>query len=106
MWWNGPKWLSLPKSEWPDSNCWKEICEDDCETVDSNFTNSTVTNMCVNTIAQPFGINVEKFSSMLKVLRVTAYASRFVKNTRSRLNRKSNNLTSEEINDAEIMWLK
>ncbi|XP_053392223.1 uncharacterized protein LOC128554914 [Mercenaria mercenaria] len=62
--------------------------------------------MCVNSDAGPFGIDTEKYSSMTKVLRVTAYASRFVKNILGRSNRTCGNLTSEEMKDAETTWLR
>lgn len=53
----------------------------------------------------PFDIDSHRFSSVSKIFRVTAYVIRFIRKLRGKvIIRKT--LTSEEIQDAEVMWLK
>ncbi|XP_060600228.1 uncharacterized protein LOC132753737 [Ruditapes philippinarum] len=53
----------------------------------------------------PFGIDVNKFSSISKLIRVTAWCNRFIRNAGSRSNR-SHTLSIDEINEAEQLLLK
>ena len=53
----------------------------------------------------PFEIDEKRQSTLKKLLRVTAYANRFIKcmKTRQRL---SKELTAKEIDEAEMLWIK
>ena len=51
----------------------------------------------------PLGINHERFSSTLKLIRVTAYAMRFV-NKMQKLSTESDSLTVEELSQAKLSW--
>lgn len=56
-------------------------------------------------ITAPFGINPTKYSSVTKLLRVTAYVRRFI----GKMKKKkycSNNLSARELQEAEDMWIK
>ncbi|GFX87427.1 hypothetical protein TNCV_3369961 [Trichonephila clavipes] len=46
-------------------------------------------------------INLRKFSSLQKLLRVTSWVLRFVHNIRNRFNKRSDDLSTEEIDGAE-----
>ena len=115
MWWHGPAWLSLRISEWPKYKiCNNPMNEQTLECIDKdeieikNFQNQIVTNVCVNSeiYVQPYGIDIEIFSSMTKLLRVSAYVSRFIKNIRGRQSKTFGHITSEELEQAEILWLR
>ena len=54
-------------------------------------------------------IDIERYSSLMRLLKVTAWVRRAVNNFRKRLNKNecvTTNLTAEEINRAEIEWVK
>ena len=68
---------------------------------------TTTTKESVNTIGK--AIDIERFSSLGKLLRVTAYVKRFVVNLRSKLEETEVNvdpLIAEDIKCAEIEWIK
>lgn len=117
LWWHGPSWLNDPENEWPKSvqestektkQCYeselrKQRMEQETSLVqisDGNTGGATY-----KTGADPpLGIDSQRYSSLTKMLRVTALALRFV----SRLKKKSiseGSLTSCELNQAEKMWL-
>ena len=52
-------------------------------------------------------INIEKYSTYLKLLRVTAYVHRFIRNCRRpRDERLTNSLSATELKEAEVKWLR
>ncbi|KAH3850790.1 hypothetical protein DPMN_093263 [Dreissena polymorpha] len=53
----------------------------------------------------PFGIDVHRYSSATKLIRITAWCRRFLLRLRDE---KANSkcLTSEELQEAEMLWLK
>ena len=67
------------------------LTEMDCKIVD-----------CDKKVA-PFELNEEDYSSLTRLLRVTAWALRFVRKLQKKSKEKAQ-LTGEEINQAKIMW--
>ena len=59
----------------------------------------------VKEVITPFNISEVKYSSMKKLLRITAYARRFVDKVLKKTN-ESGNLKFKELMDAEVMWIK
>ena len=51
-------------------------------------------------------INVERFSSYLKLLRVTAFVLRFINNTKKGVQKMCGVITSKEIDSTEMLWIK
>ena len=51
-------------------------------------------------------INVERFSSYLKLLRVTAFVLRFINNTKKGVQKMCGVITSKEIDSMEMLWIK
>ena len=119
MWWYGPDWLQQPEESWPN---WK------IETIGKDQLN----NLAKSTVGSPilyeisavapdgpkefkndnelFGINLQKFSSLFKLIRVTAWIKRYLHNKflhkRNGNNKKEGSLTAEEITDAKMNWIK
>ena len=75
-----------------------------CLEVATNVTTSTST-----TGGWKYLISIEKFSSSSRLFRVTAYVLRFIYNTRAnklKQERRLGPLSTEEILDSEVVWLK
>ena len=120
VWWNGPEFLFLPKSDWPNSH---EL--DDTREAESELIKEAP--VILHTFAITGGrttpyklqhiIDCNRFSLLNKLLRTTAYVIRFVKKLLNKINPRSH-LTSqcevdssslptvEEINEAEEYWIK
>ncbi|XP_070554690.1 uncharacterized protein [Ptychodera flava] len=105
LWWKGPQWLSTgkwPKCELFDStSTLLETTESETEPEKPNRTSSEETFIDVGHI-----VDIERFHSLPKLLRVTAYVNRFVSNLKSnRETRNTGPITAEELSTAEIMWI-
>ena len=104
LWWKGPAWLCKPESEWPKSEI-SETAQSNEEIKKLNVTVASVTKQagvaCV--------LDVNKFSNLGRLLRVTAWVSRFLYNLRSKDRggeRRKGALRRGEIAEAERVWIK
>ncbi|GFY09876.1 uncharacterized protein TNCV_3698381 [Trichonephila clavipes] len=96
---HGPQWLRTTENNWPKSlNC-DFSSTDPCESEEQVFTFACE----LNTASI---INLSKFSSLQKLLRVTSWVLRFVHNIRNRFNKRSDDLSTEEIDGAEKFWIQ
>ena len=113
LWWNGPDWLQT--GHWPicdkfDTRTLVNITTAE-ELLDRQNTISANVATCQPTIQQGVAsvIDINRFSSLLKLLRVTALVQRFIENlkTRTAENRiLTKELTGKEIDRAEHRWIK
>ena len=125
MWWNGPKFLfedsiydetkyslnentgnvCLQSSEGDSLNIDSSLFYDEIKNENILMLNYTENNVKIGNI-----IEIEKFSDINKLLRVTSYVVRFVKNVRRKINGEnlllSKHATSEEIKSSKLLWLK
>ena len=104
LWWKSPAWLCNPESEWPKSEI-SETAQSNEEIKKLNVTVASVTKQagvaCV--------LEVNKFSNLGRLLRVTAWVSRFLYNLRSKDRvgeRRNGALRRREIAEAERVWIK
>ncbi|GFQ84076.1 integrase catalytic domain-containing protein [Trichonephila clavata] len=95
-WWRGPKWLKDSENLWPKLEGFESIDSETVELKSSLIVNLTITHEKI--------IEPDKYSSLLKLLRVTAYIFRFV-NALRRKDFGKGPLASEEISNAEIFWV-
>lgn len=102
FWIQGPSWLT-EESKWPK---WShaEILHLQSEPIhDENQPEST------EVTPQPTGIHnvlmISNYSSLSRLLRVTAYLLRFVYNIRNPASHKVGTLTTQETNKALLMWI-
>ena len=103
LWKYCPPWL--PQGNWPVCEVFT-VSNDDLNQIDSS----------INQKSQPFGvervIEINRFDSKWKLLRVTAYVLRFISQLRNRNTRNSQNevkpkyLSVTEIKRAEHLWIK
>ncbi|GFR25633.1 integrase catalytic domain-containing protein [Trichonephila clavata] len=87
-WWHDPEWLKDSENLWPNLEGFESI---DSETVE--LKSSLIVNL---TITHEKFIDPDKYSSLLKLLRVTAYIFRFV-NALRRKDFEKGPLASEEL---------
>ncbi|GFQ66129.1 uncharacterized protein TNCT_432341 [Trichonephila clavata] len=100
-WWNGPHWLHQPEENWPKSEV-EGVEEKNLEL--RRKSEKTIQSQC---ILEPNDHvpDLKKYSSLNKVLRVTAWILRFLNNGR-RNNIKASYLHTNEIEQADLYWIK
>ena len=101
LWWNGPEWLASSPSNWPRQ---PRLTHDESDTESMNTCH--LASVETNSPLCP----LDRFSSYLKLVRVTAWVMRFLHNCRiPRVNteapRNLSSLTVQEITRAENYWL-
>ena len=105
LWWEGPQWLRGSPSSWPSDTLEGEPIE-----VKTERKKEVV---LVTTAEEPLLISqvvdISRYSTLGKLLRVTAYVKRFVNNLKKRLAKEEiavGRLSIDEIERAEIEWIK
>ena len=102
-WCNGPEFLQLPESEWPQETAPLPPKRDEMEYRQEKIVGTlTTTNTDELTISQ-------RFSSWRRIIRVTALVKRFARRIRARRNgeqMQDGPLTPSELQEAETLWLK
>ncbi|GFW21298.1 integrase catalytic domain-containing protein [Trichonephila clavipes] len=96
-WWHGPEWLKYSENLWPKLEGFESLESEIVELKSSLIVNLTITHNII--------INPDKYSSLLKLLRITAYVFRFV-NALRRKGIVKGPLAAEELSNAEIFWVK
>ena len=112
LWWYGPEWLLSPSDSWPT---WK-LNNKDNDTLTSYANNVAPKKPmyeaqlvagegCMKQSDAPLNIDIKKFSSLTKLLRVTALALHFI----SKLKKTApsiDQIDSELITQAETLWIR
>ncbi|XP_065052637.1 uncharacterized protein LOC135681915, partial [Rhopilema esculentum] len=105
LWWEGPLWLSESKGSVPSN----VLVEEPIEAKEERKKEVVV----MTVVEEPIGIEevieINKYSKLGKLLRVTAYVQRFISNLKNRLAKKEVNVGRLEVDDiekAEMEWIK
>ena len=101
VWFRGPEWLQTRENMWPSLRTETEPPAECLQEIKS----STLTNLTAIEASAAAIIDCNKDSSLQRLLRVTAYVKRFVHNI-SRKERITGPLSTNEIQEAEILWIK
>ena len=108
LWWNGPDWLLNRSNKWP---VWKydKQNRDLITELESEYKKTNVMYEAKlvaeegNSLCSPFGLDVNRFSSLTRLLRVTALADKFVAKLRKQTNA-NYPLDAADIEKAEKLW--
>ena len=113
LWWHGPKWLQDSEKTWPTWDIpviTKEILEKiESETkgpktfyeICNEFENKDKSSF----LATHFGMDEKKYSSLLRLLRITAWLLRFLQKARKQ-KAQTGELKAIEIKEAKTLWIK
>ena len=108
LWWHGPEWLKKGETEWPE-NRFEVSPESETEMIEITVCSHSTTK------SVPSVIEPTKYEKFLKLVRVTAYVMRAVREFMKRLISKGKRehkeileieSTSEEIKLAEEYWCR
>ena len=104
LWWEGPHWLVMGEQHWPT----ELTLSDSQEIGDERKKETTVLPVAIEPeIGIGKVIDLERYSTIHKLYRVTSYVIRFVRNLRLSIEeRQTNCLTTTEILEAESFWIK
>ncbi|GFQ67373.1 integrase catalytic domain-containing protein [Trichonephila clavata] len=101
LWWHGSPWLKLTPDHWPNRHrvfLDSELCSEEVEYRSS-------VHLAV-TQQRDSLVDINRFSSLKKLLKVTAWVFRFVNNARNVNKSMDFYITADEIQNAEYFWLK
>ncbi|MBV2113425.1 MAG: aspartyl protease family protein [Candidatus Thiodiazotropha sp. (ex Ctena orbiculata)] len=118
LWWTGPEWLTQSSNTWP---VWNDIStKDTVRQVQSEYKKLSPqinTELVAgegalkaskgNTAegSSPFGIDIKRFSSVTRLLRVTALVSRFINKLKKKNDHYKGQINPSELERAERQWI-
>ncbi|KAI3381780.1 hypothetical protein SNEBB_009348 [Seison nebaliae] len=104
VWFRGPAWLTDPAA-WPQAVS-AHSCEEESE-INSEVVNVNAT-LLRGDLLLSSSIDLERYSSLRKVIRVTAWMNRFVKNSQTAKPDRclASTLSAIELSNAETSWIR
>ena len=122
LWWHGPKWLQDSEKTWPTWDI-PMITKETLEKIESetkgpktfyetsNFAGENINEEKVETkdksasFVTPFRMDEKKYSSLLRLFRITAGLLRFVQKARKQKTQ-TGELKAIKIKEAKTLWIK
>ena len=105
LWWHGPSWLSEDSQFWPMWNFPEKEYKDTIEESKAVVFEMAGISRERYELLTPFGIDELRYSSLTKLLNVTAYVQRFFDKIKKKQS-SFGNLKRNEIQKAEKLWIK
>ena len=106
LWWRGPTWLTLPEQSWPNWDI-PEITKETLQELDAEskgpktFYKAGI--IADGNIPSPFELMDENYSSLSKLVRVTAFIFRFIQKLKHK-KKEIGPITASELKDANEHW--
>ena len=110
-WENGPAFLQLPENQWPA----EVLNADGQQEIDTEQRKVKIVLNLASTKAEEV-MNMKKFSSWRRLIRVTAYVRRFIQKCRKQKDEENPNndrilpnersLSPQELQESELFWIK
>ncbi|GFT19581.1 integrase catalytic domain-containing protein [Trichonephila clavipes] len=101
LWWHGPPWLKLTPDHWPNRH--RDIL--DLELCSEELEHRSSVHVAVTQQREAL-VDINRFSSLKKLLKTTVWVFRFVNNARNIYKSMDFYITADEIQNAEYFWLK
>ncbi|GFW76611.1 integrase catalytic domain-containing protein [Trichonephila clavipes] len=101
LWWHGPLWLKLTPDHWPNHH--RDIL--DSELCSEELEHRSSVHVAVTQQREAL-VDINRFSSLKKLLKTTAWVFLFVNNARNICKSMDFYITADEIQNAEYFWLK
>ncbi|GFT32713.1 integrase catalytic domain-containing protein [Trichonephila clavipes] len=101
LWWHCPPWLKLTPDHWPNRH--RDIL--DSELCSEELEHRSSVHVAVTQQREAL-VDINRFSSLKKLLKTTAWVFRFVNNARNIYKSMDFYITADEIQNAEYFWLK
>ena len=106
LWWKGPSWLPKWTVDQLQVSSQVELSSDEQTAVAAEKKRVPGVIAAVGVANSSFTLWAQKFESLYKLLRVTAYLQRFIFNFFDPAERRTGPLTAEEISNAKLWWVK
>ena len=110
LWWHGPVWLNCAEESWKTFSCAEDehVLRNYQSEVNKVKDSSSHLSGCADTMNiteyTPYGIHSERFSSFLRMIRTTAWITRFINRLRKTTTESRKELTSAELQNAKMLW--
>ena len=106
LWWKGPTWLTLPEHTWPTWNM-PEITEETLRELEAETkgpkTIYETSNVAGNNAVSTFELMEETYSNFSKLIRVTAWILRFIRDLKHNT-KQTGSITALELKTAKKHW--
>ena len=108
IWFKGPAWLKLPINEWPITDPGSETTLESLEEMKASDKEKLVSHTLTISLSYACDrlLNLERYSDLSRLLRVTAYIQRFIQNCKKPGSRRLGVLSAHEINESQLLWVK
>ncbi len=103
IWWHGSDFLLLPEDEWPEKWIPVEVTEQTLNNMELKLMSRKLYNVRYDS---PFGININNFSSLRRLLRVPSWIIQFIHRCQRKYSNLERTLTSLELKEARKLLIK